>query len=217
MSTPSVARNASRLVPLLAVVAVAVTVVLTVFAWPAVRSAPHDLPIAVAGPPAATGQVAAALTAAEPGAFDVRMLTDESAARTAIEDRKVYGAVVVDADGPHLLVASAASPVVAQSLRQLAAGLGAATGTEVPVEDVVPTPQSDPRGAGLAVAALPLALGGIVTALLVSRLVVRIRLRAVAAVAMSIVGGMATATVLGTWLGSLESGWWTTTAVVALG
>jgi hypothetical protein len=85
------------------------------------------------------------------------------------------------------------------------------------VEDVVPTPASDPRGAGLAVAALPLALGGIVTALLVSRLVVGLRMRALAAVAMSVVGGMATATVLVTWLGSLESGWWTTVAVVALG
>jgi hypothetical protein len=214
---PSTSRDAARLVPLLAAVAVVVTVVLTAFAWPAVRSAPHDLPIAVAGPPAAAEQVVTALTTAEPGGFEVRTVADDDAARAAIEQREVYGAVVVDADGPHLLVASAASPVVAQSLRQIAAGLGAATGAEVPVADVVPTPESDPRGAGLAVAALPLALGGIVTALLVSRLVVRIRLRAVAAVAMSLVGGMVTATVLGTWLGSVESGWWTTAGVVTLG
>ena len=217
MSTPPLARDASRLVPLLAVLAVLLTVVLTAFAWPAVRSAPRDLPIAVAGPPAATGQLADALVAAEPGAFDVRTLADEPAARAAIEDREVYGAVVVDAGGPRLLVASAASPVVAQSLRQVAAGLGAAAGAPVPVEDVVPTPESDPRGAGLAAAALPLTLGGIITAGLVSRLVRRIGLRIPAALAMAAVGGMVTATVLGTWLGSVESGWWTTTGVVALG
>jgi hypothetical protein len=34
---------------------------------------------------------------------------------------------------------------------------------------------------------------------------------------MAVVGGMVTATVLGTWLGSVQSGWWTTTGVVALG
>jgi hypothetical protein len=90
-------------------------------------------------------------------------------------------------------------------------------GTTVPVEDVVPTPASDPRGAGLAAAALPLALGGIITAGLVSRMIRRIPLRVAAALAMATVGGMVTATVLGTWLGSVQSGWWTTTGVVALG
>ena len=221
MSTPSARRDArrdaTRLVPLLAVLAVLLTVVLTAFAWPAVNSAPRDLPVAVAGPPAATAPVARALAAAEPGALDVRTLADERAARDAIADREVYGAVVVGADGPHLLVASAASPIVAQSLRQVAAGLGAAVGTTVPVEDVVPTPASDPRGAGLAAAALPLALGGIITAGLVSRMIRRIPLRVAAALAMATVGGMVTATVLGTWLGSVQSGWWTTTGVVALG
>ncbi|WP_448628040.1 hypothetical protein [Geodermatophilus sp. URMC 64] len=217
MSHPAPRHDAARLVPLVVLVSVVLTVVLTAFAWPAVRSAPHDLPIAVAGPAAATAQVSAALGEAEPGAFDVRSLPDEPAARAAIEDREIYGAVVVDAGGPRLLVASAASPLVAQSLRQVAAGLGAASGTAVPVEDVVPTPESDPRGAGLAAAALPLALGGIVTAALVARLMRRTGLRVVAALAMAVAGGMVTATVLGTWLGSLESGWWTTTGVVALG
>ena len=221
MSTPSARRDArrdaTRLVPLLAVLAVLLTVVLTAFAWPAVNTAPRNLPVAVAGPPAATAPVADALAAAEPGALDVRTLADERAARDAIADREIYGAVVVGADGPHLLVASAASPLVAQSLRQVAAGLGAASGTTVPVEDVVPTPASDPRGAGLAAAALPLALGGIITAGLVSRMIRRIPLRVAAALAMATVGGMVTATVLGTWLGSVQSGWWTTTGVVALG
>jgi hypothetical protein len=198
-------------------VAVLLTVVLTAFAWFAVRSAPHDLPLAVAGPAPAAAQVTAALDSASPGAFDVRTVGDEAAARTAIEEREVYGAVVVDAGGPRLLVASAASPTVATSLRQVAAGLGAASGAPVPVEDVVPAPDADPRGAGLAAAALPLALGGIVTAALSSRLV-RGRLRRVAtALAAAVAGGMVTATVLGTWLGSVEGSWWTTSGVVALG
>ncbi len=200
-----------------AVVTVLLTVVLTAFAWPAVRSAPHDLPLAVTGPPPAVAQITGALDSASPGAFDVRPVDDEAAARAAIEDREVYGAVVVDASGPRLLVASAASPTVANSLRQVAAGLGGATGAPVPVEDVVPAPEADPRGAGLAAAALPLALGGIVTAALTSRLVRGRAGRIAAALAAAAAGGMVVATVLGSWLGSVEGTWWTTSAVVAFG
>jgi hypothetical protein len=217
MSAPISRRDATRLLALTGAVAVLLTVVLTAFAWPAARSAPRDLPLAVAGPAAATAQLGTALGSEQPGAFDVRTLPDEAAARSAIEDREVYGAVVVGAQGPRLLVASAASPAVAQLLRQAAAGLGAANGATVPVEDVVPTPPADPRGAGLAAAALPLALGGIVTAALVHRTIARRRVQAVAAGTLAAVGGMVTATVLGTWLGAVQSAWWTTTGVVALG
>jgi hypothetical protein len=217
MSATAPQRDA-RLVPaLVALFAVLLTVLLTAFAWPAVRSQPRDLPIAVVGPAAATGQLTDALTAREPGALDVRTVDDEAAALEAIRDREVYGAVVVGADGPRVLVASAASPGVAQALQQVAAGLGAATGTAVPVEDVVPAPEADPRGAGLAAGALPLAIGGIATAALTSRLLSRTRLRIAAALGMATAGGMVTATVLGTWLGSLSGGWWATTGVVALG
>ncbi|MGY1695307.1 hypothetical protein ACI780_10365 [Geodermatophilus sp. SYSU D00814] len=216
-ATPPARTPRGSAVAAVAAVAVLLTVVLTAFAWPAVRSAPHDLPLAVAGPPAAVGQVAGALHSAAPGAFDVRPVADEAAARGAIEEREVHGAVVVDTGGPRLLVASAASPTVANSLRQVAAGLGAATGTPVPVEDVVPAPEADPRGAGLAAAALPLALGGIVTAGLTSRLVRGRGRRVATALAASVAGGMVTATVLGSWLGSVEGSWWTTAAVVAFG
>ncbi|WP_336031858.1 hypothetical protein [Geodermatophilus sp. FMUSA9-8] len=198
-------------------VAALLAVVLTAFAWFAVRSAPHDLPLAVAGPAPAVTQVETALDTAAPGAFAVRPVDDEATARAAIAGREVYGAVVVGPSGPRLLVASAASPTVAASLRQVAAGLGAATGTAVPVEDVVPAPEADPRGAGLAAAALPLAIGGILTAALTSRLVRGRLRRAATALAAALAGGMVTATVLGSWLGSVEAGWWTTTGVVALG
>jgi hypothetical protein len=216
---PAAASRSPLATALAAVAAVALllTVVLTAFAWPAVRSAPQDLPLAVAGPAAAAAQVGAALDTASPGAFDVRPVEDEAAARAAIDEREVYGAVVVDPAGPRLLVASAASATVANTLRQVAAGLGAATGTPVAVEDVVPAPETDPRGAGLAAAALPLALGGIVTAALTSRLVRGGTRRAAVALAAAAAGGMVTATVLGSWLGSVEGSWWTTAGVVALG
>jgi hypothetical protein len=217
MSTTAPQRDA-RLVPaLVALFAVLLSVLLTAFAWPAVRSHPRDLPVAVAGPPAVTTQLTEALTGREPGALDIRTVADEAAALEAIQDRDVYGAVVVGADGPRVLVASAGGPVVAQALQQVAAGLGAATGTTVPVEDVVPAPEADPRGAGLAAGALPLAIGGIAIAALTWRLLSRARLRIAAALGMAVAGGMVTATVLGTWLGSISGSWWTITGVVTLG
>ena len=98
-------------------------------------------------------------------AFDVVTVDDADAARAAIEDREVYGAVVVSPDGQQLLVASGAGPAVAQLLRSAATELSPA-GATVPVEDVVPTDPDDPIGAGLGAAMLPLVMtsvaGGII-------------------------------------------------------
>jgi hypothetical protein len=136
-----------------------VTVLLIAFAWPAARSIPHDVPLGVAGPAAAVEQAQRQLAAARPGAFEVHEYADDAAARTAIAERDVYGAVVLGSGGPAVLTASAASPAVAQALTQLAQSLGADAGAPVRVEDVVPAPADDPRGAGFAAAALPLGRG----------------------------------------------------------
>ena len=77
---------------------------LLAFAWPATNTGPREVPVAVAGPPAAVEQVEATLGSA-PGpdedvaAFEVTAVADEAAATAAIEDREVYGAVVVTPEG----------------------------------------------------------------------------------------------------------------------
>jgi hypothetical protein len=192
-------------------------VLLTAFAWPAVRSAPRDVPLAVAAPPPVVDRVAAALQQARPGAFDLRTVPDAAAAERAVRDRDVYGAVVVGPAGPEVLTASAASPVVAQALQQLATGLGGRLGAAVPVNDVVPAPSGDPRGAGLAAGALPLVLGGIVTAALLSRAVSGIGRRVAAALAVAALGGLALAGILHGWLGALTGDPWAEAGVLALG
>ena len=53
---------------------VLIGVLLIAFAWPAVRSSVHDVPIAVAGPPAATDRITAALQQRMPGAFDITVV-----------------------------------------------------------------------------------------------------------------------------------------------
>ena len=88
--TPSRRRPRAAAILLVPLVA---AVVLTLFAWPNARLEPRDLPLGVAGPPAATQALEEQL-GAQGSAFDLHRYGDEAAARDAIEDREVYGAFV---------------------------------------------------------------------------------------------------------------------------
>jgi hypothetical protein len=197
------------LVPLLA------TLALWAFAWPAARTAPRDLPLGVAGPATATAQVEKQLRQHE-DAFEIHHYADERAARAAIEDRTVYGAVVVTAQGPELLTASAASPVVAQLLQQAVARQAAAGGAEVRTVDVVPTPASDPRGAALSTSVLPLALSGIIAGAIVTLLGLRGRRAVTALVLSAALVGVIAAALAHSWLGALTGNWWAEAGTLAL-
>ncbi|MFD5835022.1 ABC transporter permease [Streptomyces collinus] len=197
------------LVPVLAALA------LWAFAWPASRIAPRDLPLGVAGPPAAAAQVEKQLERHE-GAFEIHRYADEAAARDAIKDRSVYGAVVVTRQGPELLTASAAGPVVAQFLQQAVGQQAAAGGAQVKTVDVVPTPASDPRGAALSAAVLPLALAGIAAGAVVTLLGLRGVRAALALLGASALVGVVAAGIAHSWLGALGGDWWTEAGVLAL-
>jgi hypothetical protein len=193
---------------------VVVALALAAFAWPAARIAPRDLPIGIAGPATATAPVEQRLTEHE-GAFEVHHYDSEAAARAAIEDRVVYGAVVVTPRGPELLTASAASPVVAGLLRE-AVSSQAPAGTPIKVTDVVPAPVGDPRGSAFGSSLFPLILAGVASGVLVTVLGLR-RTRA----ALALAGAAALAGVVGTalghsWLGALTGGWWAEAGVLAL-
>jgi hypothetical protein len=188
-------------VALLLVVPLVAALLLTLFAWPSARLEPRDLPVAVAGP-APTAQAIEQRLAARDGAFDVRRIADEASARGAIEDREVYGAFVATPDGPKVLVASAASPVVAQSLAHAASDDGTAP---VQVEDVV---AAGARGTSLASSVLPLALAGILCGVLCSLLASGVLARAGLIAAGSVLVGLATTAVVQGWLDVLRGDWW---------
>jgi predicted RNA-binding Zn ribbon-like protein len=197
------------LVPVLAALA------LWAFAWPASRIAPRDLPLGVAGPPAAAAQVEKQLERHE-GAFDIHRYADEAAARDAIEDRSVYGAIVVTPQGPELLTASAAGPAVAQFLQQAVGQQAAAGGAQVKTVDVVPAPAGDPRGAVLNAAALPLALAGIAAGALVTLLGLRGIRAGLALLGASALVGMVAAGIAHSWLDALGGDWWAEAGVLGL-
>jgi hypothetical protein len=159
-----------------------VAAVLTLFAWPAARMEPRELPIGVVGSPAATQAV-------DRDAFELHRYADEAAAREAIEEREVYGAFVSAATGPKVLLSSAASPAVAQLLTHAAAEAHAT------FEDVV----SAKRGGALASSVLPLVLAGIVTGVLATSLLTL--------VGGSLLAGLAATAIVQGWLDVIDGTW----------
>jgi hypothetical protein len=209
----------SRVVGLAVGLTAVLALLVTAFAWPATQLAPRELPIVVAGPDAAAGQVRDRLASVQPGAFAVTAVTDESAARAAIADRQAYGAIVLG-QPPTVLTASAASPIVAQLLTQVANGLGASQNpapAAVRIVDVAPLPAGDPRGTGLAALALPLVLGGIAIAAAGGRVIRGIGRRVVGCVLTAAVAGLALAGIAHGWLGALTGSYWAESGVIALG
>jgi len=164
----------SVLLPLMIVLAV------LAFAWPAARIAPRNLPVGLVGTAPASEQVLAGLSRSDPGGFDMRVYADEGSARSAIEDRDIYGAFVVSADGITVLEASAASPSVAQLLGTVGQQLARhaterATASGSPPQavqvrdvDLVAAAASDPRGLVLASALLPLTICGVIMATVIA-------------------------------------------------
>ncbi|MEU0303458.1 ABC transporter permease [Streptomyces sp. NPDC006175] len=203
-----------RAIAVILLVPLIVILSLWTFSWPAARIAPRDLPVGVAGPAAAAGQLQKQFEQ-RAGAFEIHRYDDEAAARDAIEERVVYGAVVVTEEGPRLLTASAASPVVSQLLTEAAKG-AAPPGTAVPVTDVVAAPEADPRGAALGASILPLALAGVAAGALVTVLRLRGTKAAVALVGAAGLVGVAATALTHSWLGVMAGDWWTEAGVVGL-
>ncbi|MQS14758.1 hypothetical protein F7Q99_21455 [Streptomyces kaniharaensis] len=195
-----------------------VTVLLTAFAWPSVRSSVHEVPIAVAGPAGAAAPIRTALDQRLPGGFEITEVADTAAAEQLIRDRQVYGAIDLSSGTPHVIVASAASTAVAQTLQIMATGLSQQENpdTAVAVRDLAALPADDPRGAGLAAGALPLVMGGLLAAVLLARLVRGTVRRVAGALAFAATGGLAVAAILQFWLGSLSGSYPANAGAVAL-
>jgi hypothetical protein len=175
-----------------------VALVLTLFAWPASRLEPRDLPVGVAGPAPAVQALERQLSARE-GAFEIHRYRSEAAARDAIEDREVYGAFVVTPRGPKVLIASAASAAVAQLMTAAAqAGAPGAQARPVQVVDVVAAP---PRAAALSASVLPLVIAGIMTGAVASLIAVGGGLlRFGLVVTGSVLGGLVATLIVRDWL-----------------
>jgi len=196
------------------VVPIVLAVTLATFAWPAARLEPRDLPIGVAGSADATRTLERQL-AQSGGAFDVHRYADERAAREAIEDREVYGAVVVSRRTKTVLTSTAASPLVAGLLEHAFEPPPPAAPATHTV-DVVAADPDDPRGAVLGALVFPLVLASVIAAILVSQFG-RPGLASTGALlgASALAGVVGIAMVQG-WLGALAGSWLVNAGVVGL-
>jgi hypothetical protein len=133
-----------------------------------VNPQPHGVPVAVVGPPAAVGALQEAAERRHPGAFSLRRMVSSERARDALAEREVYGALIVEGRPAQLLVASAASPAVANMLRR---SLGRVGGRPVAVRDAYPLDPGDPRGLLINLVLLPLVVTAVLAPLLLRFLV----------------------------------------------
>jgi hypothetical protein len=201
--------------PILAILLVplAVAVVLAPFAWPSAKQEPRDLPVAVAGPPAAVEVMEKELAARE-GAFDVQRYPDEAAAQDAIEDRDVYGAFVATGSGQKVLTASGASSNVAQLLTRAATeGRTPAEAATVRVDDVVPVAEGS---TALGSAIFPLVLAGTLAGLAAAALATGGMARAGLVVAGSTLAGLAATALMQSWLDVVGGDWAANAAALSL-
>jgi len=234
----SSAATRAILVGTLAVLAVAL-----LFLWPVRAASPRDLPIVVAGPPAAAQLVEQRLAGAN-APFVTTAVADRAAAVRRIETREAYGGIVLTpgtgapagspagspvgspAGSPagtvdvELLTATAASPAVAQALVQGVGTLGAsgAPGPTLRVHhtELAPLAEQDPRGAGIAMLALPLGIGGLIVGVLTALQVTGRRAKVVTILAASTLAGLGWTLVLHPWFGLLTGSMWTEWALAAL-
>jgi hypothetical protein len=216
---------AIRAVGVIVAMTIGLAVLFIAFGLPAARSAPRDLPIGVAGPPAVASLIYGEIEQKAPGGFAVTTYRDEAALRAAIGDREVYGGVVIKppASGggppePTLLVASGGSPMVAQMLTQMGNGIAMQTGAPLHTVDLAPLPPDDPRGTGLAASALPLTLAGLLPAIVFVLLFPRrVWLGFTATVVFAGAAALTIAAVLRYVFGSIETNFWEVSAGLTLG
>ena len=218
MNLEAEARDRKKLVAVVLGLSAVIGLMLLAFVLPSVNSGPHELKLGISGPAQATTQISASLEASKPGAFDTQDFADADALRDAIRNRDVVGGIVVDATGPHVLIATAGGTPIAQTLTGVASGLSDASGTEVPVEDVVPLTADDPTGAGLTALALPLVFGGIMPAVVLVQLFPRsIAKRVLGAVGVAVVAGFALTAILHFGTNSLDGNYLLTALALTMG
>lgn len=123
---------------------------------------PDDVPVAVAGPPAAARRLAQQLAADD--AIDPVVVADRGAVVQAIDDRDVYGGLVLGRERDELVVAEAASLQVATMLTRSFGELAAGQGRALTVTDAKPLPDGDSRGLSAFYAVIAWVFGGYLAA-----------------------------------------------------
>ncbi|WP_406121544.1 ABC transporter permease [Streptomyces sp. NBC_00989] len=192
--------------------AVFVSVYLAAFHAPS----PHQLRVGTTEIGTAQAHLNEDLDRVAPGGFTVETYPDESAARNAVQDRKVYAAYLGDGK---LLYGSANGAAVTATVTTAFGSVAHAEQHELAVEDVAPAAAGDTRGLSVFYAAFGLVLAGYLFGMTTYQLAPRLQYRwRMASLALfGIVGGLLIATIAGsTGFGALPGSFVPLVAVIAL-
>lgn len=107
---------------------------------------PTKLRVGAVGPEESMIKLEAGLNLGAPGMFKVIRYEDRAALETAIEERKVYGGYIQEAENGRLVTASAAGNAAATALTKVATQLTTAIDMPLETEDLVPAPERDSAG-----------------------------------------------------------------------
>ena len=209
--TPSSWRKVIAIATLASVI---VSIVILAFTWPT-KAMETNLPVSIAGPEAAVSQFEQGLKDRGIETFEFKQASSREDAERQIKERETYGAIVfTEGAAPEVMTAPAANASANQMLTGVAQQMNAqvqqkATAAktqalqqaQVKTTAVVPLGEGDPNGMGLAVAAFPLVMGGMLGGVLSISLIKGTLRRFVTAGLYGVIGGLFMTLILGTWFG----------------
>ncbi|MDK8810710.1 hypothetical protein HMPREF2651_05410 [Corynebacterium sp. HMSC063A05] len=136
------------------------------FLAPTFASGPKDVPIALTAPAPMSEQITQAIEhKAGDNAPDIQVMDTPDAVRESILNRETVGGIVISPTGATAYTASGNGAPYSQLIDGIATTLES---QNIPVEreDLAPTTQDDPQASGVALLGLPLAFGGIISAVI---------------------------------------------------
>ncbi|MGW1464036.1 hypothetical protein ACWCPT_06725 [Streptomyces sp. NPDC002308] len=204
ITPPAPAGQARKLLAVVVGLVAVVILMLCAFALPSVNSGPHDLPVGITGSAQATGAVSGALSDEE---WNVTTYGDEAALKAAMENRDIMGGIVLTPGHVTVYTATAGGAQSAAAVAAVGNGIAHQQQAEVTVTDLEPFTADDPKGAGFAAAAFPMIFGGMIPAVILTRLFpghTGLRRRLAGGAAFALLAGFAVTAFLQFGTGSLD-------------
>ncbi|WP_327175886.1 hypothetical protein OG599_11500 [Streptomyces sp. NBC_01335] len=204
ITPPASAGQARKLLAVVVGLVAVVILMLCAFALPSVNSGPHDLPVGVTGSAQATEAVSGVLSGDE---WSVTTYGDEAALKAAMESRDIMGGIALAPGHVTVYTATAGGAQPTAAVTAMGTGIAHQQQAEVTVTDLKPFTADDPKGAGFAAAAFPMIFGGMIPAVLLTRMFpghAGLRRRLVGGVVFALLAGFAVTAFLQFGTGSLD-------------
>lgn len=162
---------------------------------------PHNLPVGIVGTTQQVTAVEQAVAKNAPGKVEFTTYRSAGEAQNAVENRTVFGAYVMAADGKsaQLRYAGANGPGVTSTLEGIFGGVAQHSHATLKTQDVTPAASGDTRGLGIFYAGFGIVLGAFLFGLISAQMAraLQLRWRLVSIAIFSVIGGAAVALIAG--------------------